>query len=297
MANFIQQLLIATELLIGGLHIGILYGVVAIGFVLLWQTSQTINFAQGEFVMVPMFVMVALHIVLKLPFWLSLLITMVASGLLGYLFERLMIRKLLPGGVLVIVIATLGLSGFLRYGMQTVWTPQTLDFPPNFSTKPFKFSGITFSPEYIGNILVIASIIIVLHLFITRTKWGRAMQAVAQSRETATLMGINVRHMILLVFVINGVLAGTAGILAAPIWYVRYDIGVYVGLKAFIAAIVGGFNQIKGALVGGFTVGLAETLAAAYISTAYRDAFAMVLLLIVLLVKPEGIVGIKEEAY
>ncbi len=290
MANFIQ-------LLIGGLYIGILYGVIAIGFVLLWQTSQTINFAQGEFVMVPMFVMVAFHLVLKLPFWVSLLLTLVASGLMGYLFERLMIRKLLPGGVLVIVIATLGLSGFLRYGMQTVWTPQTLFFPPIFSTEPFKLSGITFSPEDIWNILVIAFIIIILHLFITRTKWGRAMQAVAQSRETATLMGINVRHMILLVFVINGVLAGTAGILAAPIWYVRYDIGVYVGLKAFIAAIVGGFNQIKGALVGGFTVGLAETLAAAYISTAYRDAFAMVLLLIVLLVKPEGIVGIKEEAY
>jgi branched-chain amino acid transport system permease protein len=103
--------------------------------------------------------------------------------------------------------------------------------------------------------------------------------------------------MILLVFVINAVLAGTAGILAAPIWYVRYDIGVYVGVKAFMAAIIGGFNQIKGALVGGFAVGLAETLAAAYISTAYRDAFAMVLLMIVLLVKPEGIVGIKEEAY
>ncbi len=290
MANFIQ-------LLIGGLYIGILYGVIAIGFVLLWQTSQTINFAQGEFVMVPMFVMVAFHLVLKLPFWVSLLLTLVASGLMGYLFERLMIRKLLPGGVLVIVIATLGLSGFLRYGMQTVWTPQTLFFPPIFSTEPFKLSGITFSPEDIWNILVIAFIIIILHLFITRTKWGRAMQAVAQSRETATLMGINVRHMILLVFVINGVLAGTAGILAAPIWYVRYDIGVYVGLKAFIAAIVGGFNQIKGALVGGFTVGLAETLAAAYISTAYRDAFAMILLLIVLLVKPEGIVGIKEEAY
>lgn len=290
MANFIQ-------LLIGALYIGMLYGVVAIGFVLLWQTSQTINFAQGEFVMVPMFVMVALHLVLKLPFLLSLLLTVVASGLMGYLFERLMIRKLLPGGVLVIVIATLGLSGFLRYGMQTVWTPQTLFFPPIFSTEPFKLSGITFSPEDIWNILVIASVIIVLHLFITRTKWGRAMQAVAQSRETATLMGINVRHMIMLVFVLNGVLAGTAGILMAPIWYVRYDVGVYVGVKAFIAAIVGGFNQIKGALVGGFAVGLAETLAAAYISTAYRDAFAMVLLLIVLLVKPEGIVGIKEEAY
>jgi branched-chain amino acid transport system permease protein len=103
---------------------------------------------------------------------------------MGYLFERLMIRRLLPGGVLVIVIATLGLSGFLRYGMQTAWTPQTLFFPPIFSTEPLTFKEIVVSPEDLWNISVIASIIIVLHLFITRSKWGRAMQAVAQSRET-----------------------------------------------------------------------------------------------------------------
>ena len=134
MANFIQ-------LLIGGVSMGILYGVVAIGFVLLWQTSQTINFAQGEFVMVPMFLMVALHIVLKIPFWPAFILTLVGSGILGYLFERLMIRKLLPGGVLVIVIATLGLSGFFRYGLQIAWTPQTLFFPHLFSTTPIELGG------------------------------------------------------------------------------------------------------------------------------------------------------------
>ncbi len=290
MANFIQ-------LLIGGVSMGILYGVVAIGFVLLWQTSQTINFAQGEFVMVPMFLMVALHIVLKIPFWPAFILTLVGSGILGYLFERLMIRKLLPGGVLVIVIATLGLSGFFRYGLQIAWTPQTLFFPHLFSTTPIELGNIIFSPEDIWNIVIISVIIIVLHLCIKRTKLGMAMQAVAQSRETAELMGINVRHIIILVFVLNSVLAGTAAVIAAPIFFVRYDIGIFLGVKAFVAAIIGGFNQIRGALVGGLTVGLAETFAAAYITTAYRDAFVMVLLLVVLLIKPEGIVGIKEEAY
>lgn len=290
MTDFIQ-------LLIGGLSIGILYSIVAIGFVLLWQTSQTINFAQGEFVMVPMFVMVGLHIVLKLPFWLSFLLTILASSLMGYLFEKLMIKKLLAGGVIVIVIATLGLSAFLRYGMQITWTPLTLFFPHIFSTEPIKIRNIVFSSEDIWNIVIISIIILLLHLFIKRTKLGKAMQAVAQSRETATLMGINVMQIITLVFVLNSILTGIGAIFVAPVFFVRYDIGVQLGLKAFIAAVIGGFNQIRGALAGGITVGLVETLAAAYISTAYRDAFTMILLLIILLLKPEGIAGIREEAY
>lgn len=285
------------QLLIGGLSTGIIYGFVAIGFVLLWQTSQTINFAQGEFVMVPMFVMVGLHVVWGLPFWLSFFLTILASGLLGLLFEKVMIRKLLPGGVIVIVIATLGLSGLLRYGMQIAWTPQTLFFPPIFNTEPINFADITLSAEDILNIVIISILIIVLHLLIKKTKLGKAMQAVAQSRETATLMGINVNRIIISVFVLNSILAGTAAVFAAPIYFVRYDIGVYIGLKAFIAAVIGGFNQIKGALVGGLAVGLAETFSAAYLSGAYREGITMVLLIVILLVKPEGIMGIKEEAY
>ena len=285
------------QLIIGGGAIGIIYGVVAIGFVLLWQTSQTINFAQGEFVMVPMFMMTLFYVVLKLPFWASLVLTIVGSGLLGYLFEKLMIKRLLPGGVIVIVIATLGLSGFLRYGMQTAWTPLTLYFPHIFSTKAIKIGGVIVSPEDIWNVLLISVIIFILHLAIKNTKLGKAMQAVAQNRETATLMGINVSQIIMLVFILNSVLAGLAAVFASPVFFVRYDIGVYFGLKAFIAAVIGGFNQMRGALVGGLTVGLVETFAAAYISTAYRDAFTMILLLIILLVKPEGLVGIKEEAY
>lgn len=284
------------QLLIGGVSTGIIYGVVAIGFVLLWQTSQTINFAQGEFVMVPMFLLVLFHIVLKIPLWPSLLLTMAASGLMGYLFEKLMIKKLLPGGVIVIVIATLGLSGLLRYGMQIAWTPQTLFFPHLFSTESTQVAGVIFSPEDIWNIVLISVIIIALHFWIKKTRLGKAMQAVAQNREMATLMGINVSQIIMLVFCLNSILAGVAAVFAAPIFFVRYDIGVYFGLKAFIAAVIGGFNQIQGALVGGLAVGLIETFAAAYISTAYRDAFTMVVLLIILLVKPEGIVGIKEEA-
>jgi branched-chain amino acid transport system permease protein len=290
MAEFVQ-------LLIGSITSGILYGVVAIGFVLLWQTSQTINFAQGDFAMVPMFVMLGLYVVAGLPFWISFLITIVASAVLGYLFERLLVRKLWDGGVLVIIVGTLGLSGILVNGIQIIATPQTLFFPPNFSQDPIEFLGIHYTAEDIGNFVIIVGMILSLHFWIKKSKMGKAMQAVAQSRETAILMGIEVRKIIILVFVLNSIIAGVAGILAAPVFFVSCRVGGYLGIKAFMAAVIGGFNRIHGALVGGLAIGLAETFSAAYISTAYRDVFALILLVIVLLIKPEGILGIKEEAY
>lgn len=290
MAEFIQ-------LLIGSITSGTLYGVVAIGFVLLWQTSQTINFAQGDFVMVPMFVMLGLYVVAGLPFWISFFVTIIASGLMGYLFERLLVRKLWDGGTLVIIVGTLGLSGILVNGMQIIATPQTLFFPPNFSQDPIEAMGVHFTAEDIGNFVVIAAMTLSLHFWIKKSKMGKAMQAVAQSRETAILMGIDVRKIIIIVFVLNSVIAGIAGILAAPVFFVSCRVGGYLGIKAFMAAVIGGFNRIHGALVGGLAIGIAETFSAAYISTAYRDVFAMILLVIVLLIKPEGILGIKEEAY
>jgi branched-chain amino acid transport system permease protein len=290
MAEFIQ-------LLIGSITSGILYGVVAIGFVLLWQTSQTINFAQGDFAMVPMFVMLGLYVVAGLPFWISFLITMVASGLMGYLFESLLVRKLWDGGVLVIIVGTLGLSGILVNGMQIIATPQTLFFPPNFSQDPIEILGIHYTHEDIGNLVVIAGMVLSLHFWLKKSRMGKAMQAVAQSRETAVLMGIDVQRIIILVFVLNSVIAGVAGVLAAPVFFVSCRVGGYLGIKAFMAAVIGGFNRVQGALVGGLAIGLAETFSAAYISTAYRDVFALILLVIVLLIKPEGILGIKEEAY
>lgn len=290
MAEFIQ-------LLIGSVTSGILYGVMAIGFVLLWQTSQTINFAQGDFAMVPMFIMLGLFVVLRLSFWPSFLITMLACALMGYLFERLIVRKLWDGGVLVIIVGTLGLSGILVNGMQIVATPQTLFFPPIFNQDPIEWLGLRFSAEDIWNFIIIVVLILALHFWIKKSRMGKAMQAMAQNRETAILMGIEVRKVIIIVFVLNSVIAGIAGVLAAPIFFVSYKVGGYLGIKAFMAAVIGGFNRISGALVGGLAIGLAETFSAAYISTAYRDAFALILLMIVLMVKPEGILGIKEEAY
>ena len=289
MADFVQ-------LCIAGVSIGAIYAMAAIGFVLLWQTSNTINFAQGEFVVLPAFAMVLFFVILKFPFVAAMLATVIVSTLLlGVGVKELLVTRLLKMGVLPLVIATIGLSLLIRYSLQQFWTPLALPFPAIFSREPIRLGTIIFSLEEIGNILFAAVVIALLQLFISRTKLGWAMQAVAQNRTLASVLGINVARLVTITFVLNAALTAVAAILIAPVYLVKYDIGVSLGLKAFYAAIIGGFNQIRGALLGGLLVGVVETLSAAYISSHFRDAFALLILIAVLLLKPEGIWGVKEE--
>jgi branched-chain amino acid transport system permease protein len=286
----------AAQLFIAGISIGAIYAMAAIGFVLLWQTSNTINFAQGEFVVVPAFAMVLFWVVFRLPFAAAVVATLLLSTLLlGLFVKEALVNRLLRMGVLPLVIATIGLSLFIRYSLQQFWTPLALPFPPVFSRDPIRLGGVVFSWEEVMNVLSASVVILALQLFITRTKLGWAMQAVAQNRTLASVLGINVSRLVAITFMLNAALTAVAAILIAPVYLVKYDIGIGLGLKAFYAAIIGGFNQIRGALLGGLLVGLVETFSAAYISSHFRDAFALIILIGVLLLKPEGIWGVKEE--
>jgi branched-chain amino acid transport system permease protein len=286
----------AVQLFIAGISIGAIYAMAAIGFVLLWQTSNTINFAQGEFVVVPAFAMVLFWVVFRLPFPAAVVATLLLSTLLlGLFVKQALVNRLLRMGVLPLVIATIGLSLFIRYSLQQFWTPLALPFPPIFSRDPIRVGGVVFSWEEVMNVLTASAVILALQLFITRTKLGWAMQAVAQNRTLASVLGINVSRLVAITFMLNAALTAVAAILIAPVYLVKYDIGIGLGLKAFYAAIIGGFNQIRGALLGGLLVGLVETFSAAYISSHFRDAFALIILIGVLLLKPEGIWGVKEE--
>ena len=285
-----------VQLLVAGLAIGSIYAMTAIGFVLLWQTSGTINFAQGEFVVLPAFTMVLFLIVFRLPFAAALVGTVLVSTLLlGVLVHKVLVARLLRMGVLPLVIATIGLSLLIRYSLQQFWTAQALPFPPLFSRTPIRLGTIVLPWEELMNVLFAGAVIGALQLFITRTKLGWAMQAVAQNRTLAEVLGLEVSRLVTLTFVLNAALTAVAAVLIAPVYLVKYDIGVALGLKAFYAAIIGGFNQIRGALLGGLLVGLVETLSGAYISGPFRDAFALVILITVLLLKPEGLWGVKEE--
>src|SRR5207244_3432772 len=193
---------------------------------------------------------------------------LVSTLLLGWGVKQLLVARLLKMGVLPLVIATIGLSLLIRYSLQQFWTPLALPFPAIFSRLPILLGTIVVSLEEIGNILFAAVVIGALQLFITRTKLGWAMQAVAQNRTLASVLGINVSRLVTITFVLNAALTAIAAILIAPVYLVKYDIGVGLGLKAFYAAIIGGFNQIRGALLGGLLVGVVETLSAAYIILA-----------------------------
>jgi branched-chain amino acid transport system permease protein len=285
-----------VQLLVAGIAIGAIYAMTAIGFVLLWQTSNTINFAQGEFVALPAFAMVLFWVVLRLPFAAALLATIVVSTvLLGVGVRKILVARLLQAGVLPLVIATIGLSLLIRYSLQQFWTPLALPFPALFPRDPLRLGSVVLAWEELMNVVFAGAVIGALQLFVTRTRLGWAMQAVAQNRTLATVLGIDVGRLITVTFVLNAALTAAAAILIAPVYLVKYDIGIGLGLKAFYAAIIGGFNQMRGALLGGLLVGIVETLSAAYISGQFRDAAVLAILIAVLLWKPEGLWGVKEE--
>ena len=283
------------QLLIKGMSIGAIYAMLGIGFCLLWQTSRLVNFAQGEFVTVSAFLILLFYSVLKLPLFLATFMGIVAAAfVLGFVVKKILAEPLMPRGNIAFVVGTIGLGFLVKDSLTVFVSAEALPFPAMIPQKPLHYAGAMFSSLDIWNICVAAVMIVSLHLFIRKTKPGKALQAVAQNRQAADIMGIDAQKMILLAFVINAVLAAFSATLVAPIYMVKYDMGNELGLKAFYAAIIGGFNQVRGALLGGFLVGLIEVFTAAYISTQYKSAFVLLTLIVVILFKPEGLLGTKE---
>jgi branched-chain amino acid transport system permease protein len=285
------------QVIIGGLAQGAIYAIAALGFVLLYTASGTVNFAQGEMIMLPVFFIYLFYVIWELPLIVAIILTLALSALLGLLVEKGIIQHLIGKPFLTIIIVTFALSEFMKYSVAIVATAYTWPFPSLFDPAPIKVGTVILSQEDIGVILTVALVIGSLYLYMKNTKIGKAMRAVAQDRKVAAIVGINVMGIIALVFIINGLLVAIGGILIAPIYFVRYDIGVMIALKAFIAAIMGGFNKIQGPLAGGLFLGVTEGLVSTYISNAYRDIFVFAILIIILLIKPEGFFGMREEEY
>jgi branched-chain amino acid transport system permease protein len=284
------------ELLIKGLSLGAIYAMIAIGFCLLWQTSRLVNFAEGEFVTIPAFLMVLFYSVLHVPYPLAILTAiLLAALLLGVVMKKTLVDALITRGNTPFVVTTIALGFFVKDFLTVFATPEALNFPSMVRQTPLHLAGAVFSSLDLWNILIAAVVIMGVSFFIRKSKPGKALQAVAQNREAALIMGIDAQKMILLAFSINAVLVAFSAALAAPIYMVKYDMGNELGLKAFYAAIIGGFNQVRGALLGGLLVGLIETLTAAYISTQYKSGFVLLVLIAVILFKPEGLLGTKEQ--
>jgi branched-chain amino acid transport system permease protein len=283
------------QLVISGTATGAIYALAALGFTLLWQASGTINFAQGEFVMVPAFLML-IGLAFGAPLWLAFVIACAAAMLLlGLGFKKVVVDPLLRHGVIPLVIATLGLSIGMKNLVKASYGAEAHPFPNAFPDTLVSLAGLRISVYDIGTLLLAGAIVFGLQAFLNRTVTGRAMQAVAQNTEAATVLGINVKRMILYVFVINALLAAVAALLVTPTYLAKFDMGDTIGLKAFYAAIIGGFNQTRGALLGGVLVGILENLMGAYVSPAYKEGVALMLFLVVILFKPEGLLGRAEE--
>ncbi len=283
------------QLFMSGMATGSIYALAALGFTLLWQASGTINFAQGEFVMLPAFMMLGFAS-FGAPMALAFVLTcLVSVGVLGWAFKRGIVDPLLRFGLMPIVVATIGLAIAMRNGVRAGYSAEAHPFPSLFVDKLFNVAGVTVTLADIGTLVLALALVIVTQSFLAKTVTGRAMQAVAQNTESATVLGINVPRMVFYTFAINALLACAAAILVTPTYLAKFDMGESLGNKAFFAAIIGGFNNTRGALLGGLIVGVAENLAGAYISPAYKDAVALVIFMLVILFKPQGLLGKKEE--
>lgn len=289
MAAFIQ-------LFISGLATGAIYALVAVGFMLLWQTSQTINFAQGEFVMIPAFFVLWAIKIFGVSFWPAVGIAVIVSLLvLGLLFKRAIVDPMLKHGVLPLVISTIALSIFLKESVKDFYSSQAQPFEAMVPSQDITILGAVISSQSIFILLIASATVYGLNYLLNGTRLGRAMQATAQNPTVARILGIPVERMILYTFMINAVLVVLASLMISPIYLAKFTNGDTLGLAAFIAAIVGGFNQVRGAIVGGLILGVIENLAAAYISAQYRGAIPLILLIVVILWRPQGLMGRAEE--
>jgi branched-chain amino acid transport system permease protein len=284
------------QLVIAGLATGAIYALAAIGFTLLWQTSQTINFAQGEFVMLPAFFALVAMNWLGWPFWLSCLVSILVSILLlGVVFKVIVVDPMLKQGVLPLVISTIALGMLLREGAKDFYSAEAQPFPYIFPDRQVNVLGVQLSLSQIGVLLIALCVIAALQLFLSRTRTGRQMQATAQNPTVARILGVPVERMIMYTFIINAALAAMASLLISPIYLAKFSNGEHLGLAAFVAAIVGGFNQVRGAIAGGLLVGVIDNLAAAYVSTGYRQSVPLILLVLFILFRPQGLLGRREE--
>ena len=283
------------QLVLSGMATGSIYALAALGFTLLWQASGTINFAQGEFVMLPAFTMLGFMSV-GLPLWAGFVLTCVlAVVVLGWAFKRGIADPLLRFGLMPVVVATIGLAIAMRNGVRAGYSAEAHPFPSLFPDKLFNVAGVTVTLVDLGTLVMALVLVLGTQAFLAKTVTGRAMQAVAQNTDSATVLGINVPRMVFYTFAINALLACAAALLVTPTYLAKFDMGEPLGTKAFFAAIIGGFNNSRGALLGGLIVGVAENLASAYISPAYKDAVALVVFMLVILFKPQGLLGVKEE--
>ena len=291
MATFLQ-------LLFTGLGIGAIYALVALGFVLLIRAANVVNFAQGQFAMLGAYFLVVGINILELPYPVAILLSVVLMAAFGVIFAGATYWPLRHRGGLPVIISTIGASIFLENTVLVLYGPSPEVMPNLFDSPGIQVGPVFMDSQYLA-ILASATLLVGLqYLIFEKTLLGKKLQATSQDKEMASLLGIPVAGMILFTFAYSSMLGGIAGMLVAPVLFVSVGMGGLIALKAFAANIIGGYGSIPGAILGGLSLGVAETMGASYISVPYKDAFAFAMLLMFLMVRPQGMFGekISEKA-
>ena len=292
------NLAINLQILFSGLAVGAIYSLVALGFVLIIRATNVVNFAQGDFAMLGAFAMMTMLTILKLPYWLSFLLSLAVMTVFGVIFNYGVYYPLRNRSFLPVIISTLGASIFLQNTVLAVYGPQPQPLEKVFKTSGFEIGGVFLDSQYLVILAVTVVAVAFQYFLFEHTLLGKKLQATSQDKDMARLLGIPVAWMIAITFIYSATLGGLAGILIGPVLFVSIGMGSIIALKAFSATIIGGFGDVTGAIVGGLLLGVVESFAGAYISVPYKDAFGFLLLFIFLLIRPQGIFGekISEKA-
>ena len=281
---------IVLQLVLNGLAVGCIYGLVALGFVLIYKATELVNFAQGDFMMLGAFTCYMFVIWYGLGYWLAFALAVAAVALFGAALDATVLRRVLGQPQFAVVMLTIGLGAIFRSFASITWGSEIYTLPTPFSAKATMIRGVSVSHEYVAIIVGTVVLCAALFVFFRRTRVGVAMQAASQNQLAAYYMGIPVKRMFSLIWAISAGVAAIAGVLLAPVSLIDINLG-FIGLKAFAAAVLGGFGSIPGALVGGVTIGLIELLSGAYLPHGFKDVAAYVVLLLVLAIRPQGMFG------
>ena len=282
------------QTLISGLSLGSIYALIALGYTMVYGIAKMLNFAHGDIIMVGAYAVITAVFTMGLPPFIAILISIALCALLGIVIEFLAYRPLRQAQPLAVLITAIGVSYLLQNLALLIYGSEQKAFPTIVALPTVHIGGVYIDGITLATLVVTAVIIVALSLFINKTRMGKAMRAVSEDKEAAELMGISVNRTITVTFAIGSALAGVAAIFyGAAYTYIRPTTGAMPGIKAFTAAVFGGIGSIPGAMLGGILLGVIEQLSKTYISTLWADAIVFGVLVVVLVVKPTGLLGKK----
>ncbi|MFC5542405.1 MAG: branched-chain amino acid ABC transporter permease [Bacilli bacterium] len=282
------------QMLINGIVVGSIYGLVALGFVLIYRASGALNLANGEFVLFGPYICLVIMTSLNVPFLAAFIGTLIFSAVLGLVVERLVIRQLQNAPTISVIMATLGLSSLLAGAVHIIWGHSTRTFPPVFPQTPLNLGGIIVTPVYLWSFIIVVILLIVFSIFFKFSKIGLAMRAVADDRQAALSMGMSVKFVLAVTWMIAAMVAGIGGILLGNINGVNPTMSA-IGLTVLPVVILGGLDSVIGAIIGGFLIGIIQNLAGGYLDPlvggGLKDVVPFIVVLLILMLKPHGLFG------